>query len=63
MFKVNIKDNITTCSSASIVNFEQVNANWVSPCVYNTNVIFDAISNPQLSRDIISAINQRSDFL
>ena len=29
MFKVNNKDTITLCSSVSIVNFEQVNGDWV----------------------------------
>ena len=34
MFKVNNKDTFfTLCSSASIVNFEQINADWVERLV------------------------------
>ena len=37
MFKVNNKD--TTCSSVSIVNFEQVNAGWVDMFLFGETKI------------------------
>ena len=40
MFKVNNKDT-RTCSSVSIVNFEQVNASWVT----KTSQLYSADTN------------------
>ena len=60
MFKVNNKDTRTTprsCSSISIVNFEQVNVHWVEKMLENVGQCF-IVASTKLSESQYKAFNK-----